>query len=129
MYDLPNHPVMAVTWYEAVAFSNWLGKKLGRAVSLPSEAQWERAARHTDGRKYPWKGEITPDHANYDETGIGTTTAVGIFPKGAAECGALDMSGNVWEWCAKSVGQGLATSRATTIPTIRGQNRGYQMAT
>lgn len=81
-----------------MAFSNWLGKKLGRAVGLPSEAQWERAARHTDGRRYPWKGDLTPDHANYDETGIGTTTAVGIFPRGAAECGALDMSGNVMEW-------------------------------
>ena len=98
VFDLANHPVVGVSWYEAVAYSNWLGQKLGRPVTLPSEAQWERAARHRDGRRYPWGEALTPDHANYDETGIGTTTAVGIFPKGKSECGALDMSGNVWEW-------------------------------
>jgi formylglycine-generating enzyme required for sulfatase activity len=99
IYDLPNHPAVMVTWYEAHAFCNWLSQKLGVAVSLPTEAQWERAARGTDGRRYPWAGELTPDHANYAQTGIGTTTAVGIFPQGVSPCGALDMSGNVLEWC------------------------------
>jgi formylglycine-generating enzyme required for sulfatase activity len=99
VFDLPNHPVVMVTWYEAVAFCGWLSVKLGQPANLPSEAQWERAARHTDGRRYPWGDRVTPDHANYVETGIGRTTAVGIFPNGASQCGALDMSGNVMEWC------------------------------
>jgi formylglycine-generating enzyme required for sulfatase activity len=99
VFDLPNHPVVIVTWYEAVAFCSWLGQKLGQQVSLPTEEQWERAARHTDGRTYPWGAMITPDHANTIETGIGSTTTVGIFPKGMSVCGALDLSGNVWERC------------------------------
>jgi formylglycine-generating enzyme required for sulfatase activity len=99
VFDLPNHPVVLVTWYEAVAFCNWLSDKLGRKVALPSEAQWERAARHTDGRRYPWGDKLTPDHANYNATRISATSALGIFPKGASRCGAVDMGGNVWEWC------------------------------
>ncbi|MBI4670608.1 MAG: SUMF1/EgtB/PvdO family nonheme iron enzyme [Chloroflexi bacterium] len=121
VYDLPNHPVVNVTWYEAAAFCKWVGSKLQVAgykvqvwrdgkietcdvgpvtCRLPSEAQWEKAARTSDGRKYPWGKDITPEHANYDETGIGATSAVGCFPRGMNEYGVLDMSGNVWDWCA-----------------------------
>ena len=75
-----------------MAFCGWLGEKLGCPVTLPTEAQWEKAARGPDGRRYPWGDEITPQHANYDQTGIGTTSAVGVFPLGASPCGALDMA-------------------------------------
>jgi formylglycine-generating enzyme required for sulfatase activity len=97
-YDLPNHPMVGVSWYEALAFCAWLSHQLGRTVRLPSEAEWEKAARGANGRRYPWGDKLTREHANYAETGINSTSAVGIFPKGASPSGALDMAGNVWEW-------------------------------
>ncbi|NOZ28403.1 MAG: SUMF1/EgtB/PvdO family nonheme iron enzyme [Chloroflexi bacterium] len=103
-FNLDNHPQVGVSWYEAVAFTRWLSERTGLNIRLPTEAQWERAARHTDGRRYPWspdpQAKPDPNRMNYGETGIGGTSAVGCFPGGKAECGAEDMSGNVWEWCS-----------------------------
>ncbi|MCA9950011.1 MAG: SUMF1/EgtB/PvdO family nonheme iron enzyme [Anaerolineales bacterium] len=98
-YNLDNQPVVGISWYEAVAYANWLTATTDKLYRLPTEAEWERAARHTDGRRYPWGNEWQEGFANSDEAGIGRPTAVGIFPDGTADCGALDMSGNVWEWC------------------------------
>jgi len=94
-----NHPQVGVSWYEAAAFCGWLAEILKHKVDLPTEAQWERAARHTDGRIFAWGNEFDASLCNMNETGIGGTSAVGIFPGGAAECGAMDMCGNVLEWC------------------------------
>jgi len=114
---LDNHPIVSITWSNALEYCRWLegklkgvagemgddpfwaglaGGKLG--VTLPSEAEWEKAARGGDGRDYPWEGEFDPDKANTYETGLGSTSAVGCFPTGASPYGLLDMSGNVWEW-------------------------------
>jgi len=107
-YNLANHPAV-VSWYEAVAYCHWLTEQLqvvgelaeGQVIRLPTEAEWEKAARGTDGRIYPWgNDEPTPAHANYRETGSGIPSAVGCLPHGASPYGCLDMAGNVWEWCA-----------------------------
>jgi len=99
-FQIPNHPIVGVCWYEAVAFCKWLAAKLGHPVWLPTEAQWERAARHTDGRAYPWGNTFDADKCNMANTAIGATSAVGLFLSGNAVCGAVDMAGNVLEWCA-----------------------------
>jgi formylglycine-generating enzyme required for sulfatase activity len=106
-YNNPIQPVVGVSWYEAAAYAAWLtmqGHTKGwlapnDEIRLPTWLEWERAARYTDQRRYPW-GDVppTPEHANYGETNVGTTSPVGCFPLGAAVCGTLDMAGNTYEW-------------------------------
>lgn len=136
---LDNHPVVLVSWYEALDYCKWLSEKLtsisemrlkktglneGSAdfweglrdgklvVTLPSEAEWEKAARGVNGRRYPWGREV-PDleRANYGalfgEPAIGTTSAVGCFPRGATPEGVQDMPGNVWEITRTIMGEDL----------------------
>jgi formylglycine-generating enzyme required for sulfatase activity len=87
-----NHPVMNVSWQDAQAFCGWAG------VRLPTEAEWEKAARGTEERKYPWGNEPpTKELCNFGNL-VGDTTPVGRYPKGASPYGVLDMAGNVWEW-------------------------------
>jgi formylglycine-generating enzyme required for sulfatase activity len=94
-----DHPVVYVTWHDAVDYCNWLAQVTGKAYRLPSEAEWEKGARGTDGRIYPWGNEWDPARCNAKRGGPGHTTPVGTYPQGASPYGLLDMVGNVWEWC------------------------------
>jgi len=98
--EIANRPAENMNWYTAVAFCRWLSQRLGFEVRLPTEAEWWLAATLGDQtRIYPWGSDWNSAYANTNEGGLGRTTAVGMFPRGAAPCGTLDMIGNVWEWC------------------------------
>ena len=102
---LESHPVTYVSWHDALAYCLWLSRETGKPVTLPSEAQWERAARgDKDQREYPWGDRFEATWCNSEALGLGATTPVGIFPEGASRYGCLDMVGNVWEWTSSLAG-------------------------
>lgn len=94
-FNNPNQPVVGISWDDAVAYAKWAGKR------LPKEIEWEKAARGTDGREYPW-GNTKPDStkAVYDlDFDTGAPAPVGTHEAGASHYGCQDTAGNVWEWC------------------------------
>ncbi len=107
------YPVINISWLDAMAFCRWLSKKTDNNFMLPTEAQWEKAARGTDGRLYPWGNSLpSDDKANFEkgnanfvkrakqaESRLIYTTPIGSHPKGSSPYGVLDMAGNVYEWC------------------------------
>jgi len=90
----PDHPVVGVSYYEAEAYAKWAGKR------LPTEKEWERAARGTDGNEYPWGNEFDKERCNTSESHIEKTTRVNRYPNGISLSGCYDMAGNVWEWAS-----------------------------
>lgn len=113
----PDHPAVDLSWHDAVACCAWLSTVTGGrlrvvdgasgqsnlhdrrpAIRLPSEAEWERAARGDDGRSFPWGEQFHPDRANTREGGRATSSPAGAYPSGVSPWGLYDMAGNVWEW-------------------------------
>jgi len=94
-FNQPKQPVVGIMWEDAVAYAKWVGKR------LPTEAEWEKAARGTDRRLWPWGSEIfDAERCNVWEIKLLKTVPVGTYEKGKSPYGCYDMAGNAWEWCA-----------------------------
>jgi formylglycine-generating enzyme required for sulfatase activity len=102
-----DHPVVYVSWDDAMKYCQWLSEVTGRNYDLPSEAEWEKGARGTDGRIYPWGNQWDAARCNSGESGLEETTSVYAYPQGASPYGILDMAGNMFEWTRSLWGRSL----------------------
>jgi formylglycine-generating enzyme required for sulfatase activity len=115
-YNRPSQPVVGLCWYEARAYCAWLSAQTGRRLRLPTEVEWEAAARGPDGRRYPWGDKWDPLRSNTYETRVKGTTPVGVFPEGDSPFGVSDMGGNVGNWTSSLYG---SNDRSSEEPGYR----------
>jgi formylglycine-generating enzyme required for sulfatase activity len=112
-----------MSWYEAVAFCQWLSEEVGEQIMLPTEQQWQRAAQDDHNRVYPWGNDWdqTLCNNNVDQKGIGKTSSVTQYEgKGDSPFGVVDMVGNVWEWCLTEYKSGNEEVDGTNARVSRG---------
>ncbi|MEM7114497.1 MAG: SUMF1/EgtB/PvdO family nonheme iron enzyme [Chloroflexota bacterium] len=133
-----------ISWYQSIAFARWLTQKLSglelpkpagggtfkvgddAQIRLPTEWEWQWAAQNgAEIRDYPW-GQVQPDYANTGESGLEQTIAVGMYPQGATACGAMDMAGNLMEWCLNDkLDLQIIDIASTAVKPLRGGDWGY----
>lgn len=114
-----NYPATQVSWFEAVAFSRWASARLGLAVRLPEESEWQWAAQSArPGFVYPWGRDWREGHANTEEGALGRLTAVGLYPAGRSLQGVYDLAGNAWEWCRGAYERPRDRSPAPESPRV-----------
>jgi formylglycine-generating enzyme required for sulfatase activity len=118
-WNAPNLPVVGVSWFEVEAFCTWLSRKTGKVYRLPTEAEWEKAARGADNTIWSWgntwNGEFCNNADKETAEKLNRTSPVGMYPQGVSGYGALDMLGNVWEWCSDWFDDGLYQKRAEEL--------------
>lgn len=102
--DKQNHPVVQVSWFDALQYCYWLTRSTGRKFRLPTEAEWEKAARGTDGRIFPWGNEWLPENCNAEYTIMDTTAVDAYSPKGDSPFRCSDMCGNTFDWTSTNIG-------------------------
>jgi len=106
-FNHPSRPVVGITWFEATAYLAWLSSQTGQVYSLPTEGEWEAAARGQLGYIYAYGYEFDAAYCNTLESRVNRTTPVGVFPQGCTPEGIYDMSGNVWEWTSTIWGENV----------------------
>lgn len=123
--ELDSHPVVHVSWYEAVTFCRWAAQR-HPGLRLPTELEWEKAASWsgTEKLRFPWGNEWDPSRLNSWHNGPNRTSRVGAYPAGASPSGALDMAGNVWEWCLDWFEEDLQNSLNEAPNDPAGPSRG-----
>jgi formylglycine-generating enzyme required for sulfatase activity len=117
-----DYPRTHITWYEAVAFCQWLSAKTGDSIRLPTESEWQRAAQGDDNRSFPWGDEWDGERCQNSLTAkhIGPTYVTEYAGQGDSPFGAVDMAGNVWEWCATKWSSGADNLEGGDVRVLRG---------